>query len=1220
MARNWTAAQSAAMNEQNRTLLVSAAAGSGKTAVLTERIIRSLTDPEHPADISRILVVTFTRAAAGELRHRISSALSSALALDPGNGHLTRQLMLLGGAHISTIDSFYLDLVRAHFQAAGFPPSFRMADDTELIPLRREAMNDAVDAMYAEHPDFSLISDIFCDIRNEDSLAETLIIIAERLNKYPESIDILLRSAREIEEGADAPLDTAFGGIWMDTVREMAQNGVSLFTAALDALSAEGEQEKLSKKFSPLYTEIAERCRNLLTAVDKKEYDTVCGLLASPFSVGLSGGRVPPMSEEFSDLRALCDAFREKWKKTAPVLGVISATEIKETAAESASVLRLLHAVLTRYTEAYHEAKSTREIAEFSDVSRAAYRLLVEKSGAPTPLARELSAAYDAIYIDEYQDVDAMQDATFRAIATERNRFMVGDIKQSIYRFRGAQPAVFADYRKRFPLLEHAAQDAPEATVFMSDCFRCDENVIRFSNAVSGFLFSRSAKSIDYTHDDDLVFSKVPPSPAYRSEKCQVLLLDKKPLKEREEGEEVESSVLEAKMVAAEIARLIKEEKKADGTPITAADIAVLMRSTSLSAPLAKALAAYGIPTNDTSRRSFFENPEVLCMYSLLATIDNPFRDIYLAATLRSPFFGFTLENLVTIRSAGDGSLSLYESLCRAATTDVGNAELSKKITDFLTRLTTYRDKAQSLSVDKLLRYLYRDTAVLAFSGYEKDENGTAVRRGNLNRLYEYARTFEAGGFKGLYQFIRYVDNIMQNGTKMPAPEGDPNAVALITIHHSKGLEYPVCFLVGTASRFNEDDRKPALLSDERLGCATRLCNAGPFSRTNTFFRQAISLEIRRQNREEEMRVLYVAMTRARERLYVTGTPLYGAEKALDKALLAGHPKAGFLATDGHCYMDWILAALQRPDAEEFAEIRVVPEADLLTAEKAEIPRNGIGKENKATATASAAAELTDVFAERFSYVYPFAHLTRLPAKLSVSRLSPVALDVYDSDNALSALPPTEEEAELLLHTFDRTPLFGGGKVPTAAEKGTATHELLQFCDFESAVKNGVEAELERLIGARYLSPATRGAVRMDELKRFFQSDFFASLARAQDICRETRFNIFLPAADFTEDAAFKAQLKDERLLVQGVIDLFYTDESGKLILCDYKTDRLTPAELRDPSAAARMLSARHGKQLSYYAMALARICGKTPEKILIYSLPLGEAVEAILPDFFPKG
>ncbi|MBQ9098582.1 MAG: UvrD-helicase domain-containing protein [Clostridia bacterium] len=1213
MAREWTIPQRAAIEARNRTLLVSAAAGSGKTAVLTERIIRLLTDPEDPADISRMLIVTFTRAAAGELRQRISKALSEAIAKDPANEKLTRQLMLLGSAHISTIDSFYLDLVKTNFQSTGLPPTFRMADDTELTPIKKEIMDDVVDTMYMEYPDFSQISDIFCDIRNEDSICTTLIGIADALHKYPESIDILLRSAREIEEGAIAPLDTSFGKVWLRSIQELAQEGFHYFGQALREMQSEGNDARVAKRFGDVYREYYERCAELLQAIERLDYTAIRSLLTLSFAHRLAGGKMPPMSPAFVDMRGLCDHFRDKWKASAQSLGAFSAEEIIESATETAHVLRLLHTTLQRFETAYAETKRTREVAEFSDISRAAYHLLVDQNGNRTALARELSETFDAVYIDEYQDVDAMQDATFRAISKERNRFMVGDIKQSIYRFRGAQPTVFANYRKHFPLIETADSNAPEVTVFMSDCFRCDENVIRFSNAVSGYLFSRSAESIGYTKEDDLRFSKIPPNAEYQSPKCCVMLADRLAKDEREEtDEDPKSAELEAKMIATEIHRLTTDPtaRKADGSPIGYGDIAILMRSTTIAPFITKELNAYGIPTNDTSRRSFFENPEVLCMYSLLAAIDNPFRDVYLAAAMRSPFFGFTLEDMVRIHAAGDHALSLYEAVGQAAQTLSDDTELAEKIKDFTERLAVFREKAESLSVNKLLRYLYRETAVLAFAGYETDDKGTpTVRRQNLHRLYEYARTFEAGGFKGLHQFIEYVDHIMANDTKMPAPEGDPDAISLITIHHSKGLEYPVCFLVGTATRFNTDDLKPTLLADEHLGCATRLCNAGPFSRTNTFFRQAISLELKRQNKEEEMRVLYVAMTRARERLYVTAAPRYGADRALQKAELFGSSYAAPASPEGNCYLDWILTALMRPDREAFSKLIILPEPAILSGETVTSC-----EAMEAVTLTSSPKEIISTLEERFAYRYPYQHLTKLPAKLSVSRLSPVVLDVFDNDYAPSDVFLSEDASEQLLHTFDRAPEFGKKSI-SAAERGTATHEFLQFCDFANAERNGIAKELDRLIDERYLSPDIKDAVRQNELEAFFKSAFYHSLSQASALHRETRFNIFLPASDFTSDSSFAQQLSGERLLVQGVIDLFFTDPDGKLVLCDYKTDRLSPFECSHPNAAARMLSDRHGKQLSYYAMALAEICGKRPDKILIYSLPLGEAVEAILPN-----
>lgn len=1204
MARKWTNAQKKAIEERGRTLLVSAAAGSGKTAVLTERIIRMLTDTEHPADISRMLIVTFTRAAAGELRARIAKALSEAIALSPQKDYLSRQLMLLSGASISTIDSFYYDLVRANFQEADFPASVRLADETELLALRRELMNEVVDSMYADNADFALVSDILCDMRSESGLTDTLLGIYAKLLRYPEALDILSRSAARMEAGGD-PLDTPWGKVWSAEVRHLSEIGQHLFANALDLAAAEPNATQLLKRYQAHFNEHLERHRTILECLDNKNYEKARQAIAAPFVIRKPGGKCPDRTPDFTDAMELCDHFRKKWKeKHAEALSAFSLAEIEQSAAEQAHVLRLLHTALTRFETLYRAAKLQREVAEFPDVSRAAYRLLVDEKGDPTELAAQVRAKYDAIFIDEYQDVDSMQDATFRAISTDCNRFMVGDIKQSIYRFRGAQPKVFAGYRHDFKALEKAPAGAP-ASIFMSNCFRCDKSVISFSNAVSGDLFARSKKSIGYTKMDDLVYSKDPPFVGYTGEKCRVVLINRAKHAKGEESEDETSraSKAEALWIAREIARLLRKGKKADGTPIIPGDIAVLMRNAAPAEHIARYLGELGIPCNDTSRKSFFENPDVLCVYSLLAALDNPYRDVYMAAALRSPFFGFTLEDLVRLHAGDAGEISLYEAVKNAAADATGEDAFSIRLRDFATRFSEWREKARALPVDRLLRYLYRESAILSFAGRADDAgNSPTARRANLQRLYEYARTFESNSFKGLYQFVRYVDDIMETGGKMPAPDGEENAVSLITVHHSKGLEYPVCFLASTATRFNDRELSEHFLDEEELGCAVRLSNAGPFSRANTFHREAIALRLRRFALEEEMRVLYVAMTRARERLYVTADSPYGADHLLARAEMAATAGGDFVCEQGPAYIYWILAALLRTDYDPFATIEIVEEASIAAT-----PIHENEEESPAQPEQDA---FSDVLKSRFSFVYPAKHLTRLPAKLSVSKLSPGVLDVYDVD-AVTAEEIREEDAEQLLHSFDEAPQFlSPAQKKSAAASGTATHEFLQFCNFENAERKGVAAELDRLIGEKFLAPDTRELVRADELSRFFESDFYRSLKGAASIRRETRFHIFLPAADFTKDKDFAATLGKEKLAVQGVIDLFYYDAEGKLILCDYKTDRLTPAELANKKLAQRKLKERHGEQLSYYAHALEDICGKRPDRILIYSLPLGEALE----------
>ena len=1180
----WTTAQENAIKDSGRTLLVSAAAGSGKTAVLTERIVRMIAD-EKSGGITRMLIVTFTKAAAAEMKHRIEKKLAERLEKDLGNQHLARQLMLLGSASISTIDSFYYDIVRQNFEQAGLPASFRIVDTAELVALRTDLMNETVDEMYREEPLFAQLADLLSEVRTEEKLTKSLLLISTSLLRNPDGVDFLLRAADEIEKSCDNVLDTTFGKSYAREVQRLASEGVAIFNAFFAALPEEKNREKIENKYGAAYTLCMEHCQRVLDGLAANDYAAVQQALC--VEIPGTGSGTPGQSPEFGVLRKTAAKLCEVWNKLAPALSAFSEAEIRESATRTAALLRVLHQTLTRFKAAYRDAKLQREMVEFSDVSRAAYRLLVDKDGNPTPIARQIADSYDAVFIDEYQDVDAMQDATFRAVSKPNNRFMVGDIKQSIYRFRGADPSVFAGYRRALSPLETVKKTGGDsAMIFMSDCFRCDKNVIDFTNTVFHSLFGSVADSIGYSREDDLVYSKKAEDSG--KEPCRVLLADSKG----------KGGTAQSRVVANEIRRLVGHERLANGKKIRYADIAILVRSTTICDELVACLSAYGIPVNDSSQKRFFENPDVLCVYSLLASLDNPQNDVYLAATLRSPFFGFTLEDLVRIRHGTDRSLSLFDTVM--AYNGEENEPLTARVTDFRARFSAWRARATREPVDRLLRYLYRETAILSFAGNaDSDLDDSDERRANLQRLYEYARTFEAGSFKGLYQFVRYVEGIMESNLKMPALQGKANAVSIFTIHGSKGLERPVCFLLNTDASFNKKDEQQQFLQDADLGCALRLPNVGAFSRCNTFFRETILRSISAKNREEEMRLLYVALTRARERLYVVARNSKDVLKNAEQA--ASSPLPDLYTRSASSYIAWILAALYRdPDHEHYTEIEVV-NADELPERLTATP--------KEDAESTSDTHVCDVLRERFDYRYPYARLARLPAKLSVSRLSPGVLDVYDTD-ATSPDTLQSVDVERLLHTFERVPTFGGEVAEAdAAARGSATHEFLQFCRFDAVERHGVAAELDYLIGECYLPPETRELVRIDELERFFASDFYNTLRRAKRVHRETRFHVFLPAERFATDS-FAEHVKGEKLAVQGVIDLFFYDENDDIVLCDYKTDRLSAAELRDPTLATQKLAERHAQQLSYYAHAIREICGKAPEKILIYSLPLGMALE----------
>ena len=1246
MATKWTPAQTHAMETQGRNLLLSAAAGSGKTATLTARIIRSLTDPEQPADISRLLVVTFTRAAANELKTRISAALSAALTEQPGNRHLTRQLISLGSASICTIDSFCLSLVRANFQTLSLSPDFRLADETELAVLKRSMMDDLIEEYYDTRTDgeFAALADHFIGMRNDSQLSSILTEIYQKIAKYPEGMAFFKRCAQRYEEEADLPfLTTHFGQAVKDYILMRLHADLERMTHAIDEISDGGAAQKAYE--NPFRHDL-DTCTALIGYLEKDDYEGARTVLLTYAPLRLGSLKANGKTEQTV---AACNIRKQVVSDLREEIAshfALPQSKLPALARATARVCREMYAFFADYETRLNEEKRNRAVCDFGDITRMSYRLLVKEDGTPTDTAREIAERYDAIYIDEYQDVDAVQDAIFTAIAKPNNRFMVGDIKQSIYGFRGAEPSIFADYRRRYPIWDPDATDDNPAriseSVYMSENFRCDRNVIRFVNAVCSYLFAACGESIGYVPQDDLIFSKSEPE-GYEAPAVQVRVVVPTPKEDKEDApvenepdDEASTANPEIRYVVAEIVRLIHEEKKADGTPIRPRDIAILSRSTTMHTALAEALEAEGIPASTAEQKDFFENPEVLLLLCLLNTIDNPTRDIPLAGVLRSPLFGFTMDDLVLIRSRTP-DCPLIDALRTMSAADEHDP-LCRKCRDFEMILDRYRDMARTLPIDRLLRQLYRESCMLAYAGSGKehrDRNAIRTRRTNLLRFYEYARRFESGSFKGLYQFISYVSGIIEEGTKIEfGGSVASDAVSIMTIHKSKGLEFSVCFVCGAGGYFNQSDVQNTLLYDREMGLAIRIPDDTGFARLNTPMRQAIIARQNERLREEEIRLLYVAMTRARERLYLTAKSRSSAVKLEENAYLrtAFGTNHRVALMDCRSYLEWTLSALQTGRGKGCYELQMltpmqVEEYAKQVKERCQSVLPTVGAED-VDLTSSVDASALQTWRDRFEFRYPYEHLTTLPSKISVSDLHPGVLD-EKIDIETEDLRFIEEDTQLRLQIsgrlldgetdsmiekwLSRTPSFcqpEGEQAVSAAERGTATHLFLQFCDMENARRNGVQAEAMRLTEERFLPPYVAERIRAEQLTRFFESDFYRSLRHARRVWREQRFQLLLPADRFTEHPDYARELEGEALLVQGVIDIFFETEDGQLILCDYKTDALSAEERRHPALAQKKLADRHGRQLAYYAEALEQLCGRRPDKVLIYSLPLGDTVE----------
>ena len=1246
MARNWTLAQSAAMSTLGRTLLISAAAGSGKTATLTERIIRRLTDPENPADLSRMLIVTFTRAAAAELKERISLALSDAIAKDPGNRHLQKQLIGLGGAHISTIDAFCREPVKINFAALGLPASTRIADEAELRPLCERVMGDLIDEFYLKYSDpsrgpeaFSLLwENPFADLcdsltpsKNDADLIPAFLSLYNRLLSFPEEIERLKTEADELRAAAQKKpfefFSTRHGKILQTYLAEFAQHGIRVMESAMELIDGD---EKAMKAYATAFAADLSFCRRLADVIVYEEAYVILGsyqnerlgALRNPDPAFVTAKEM--RTDVVDDIKSLRDScFRD------------SSEVIQTQVAVTATLCEVLYDLLSEYDRRILEEKRNRGICDFTDNRRYLLKLLENKDKTPSPMALEFRERFDEVYIDEYQDVDEMQDTIFRLIGAD-HRFMVGDIKQSIYGFRGADPSVFARYRRDLCQLYHEdgewkGHHASGNSIFMSDNFRCDESVIRVTNAICGHMFRGCPQSINYQPEDDLGFSKIKPSEDYVSPEVSVNLLVNPP-RTRGEDAPTESGELsgveaEAAFVAGEISRLLRSRTRlASGEPVKPSDIVILMRNRTALSAYVKALTELGIPTGSEeleaaeAGRDLLHGSDMSYLVNLLRVIDNPDSDIPLSEVLRAPFPGLDLEDLIAVRRVGDRSAesrSLYMGVEEYAETEGADPALCAKLSEFVAWLESYRRLATTQPADGLLRLLQRDEACAC--------RDTAAFR----YLYESARTCRTSSFVSLNLFLRYFESKIATTKNITVAEGKSEGhVSIMTIHKSKGLEFPVCFVVRCGQPFSARSYSTDMIFEKQAGVSMKLYRrqrdgeATHQAKTDTTLRAVSALSVRLAEREEEMRVLYVAMTRARERLYLVGMG-NGKPHSFD----AGDR---FATLSCNSYLKWILAGLAaHPEVmDRHATLSLIPTEDIAPGD----PVNMVEISKKADIDPAVMARYAAILNSMTPPTPMEIALRHVPTKVPASRMKEGLLDdcvFYETDllrNEDGKLPDGDESSwcdpqslasirqslALMKSSGDQEfeLLLTENRRPTASERGTAAHLFLQFCDYASVKRYGIEKEIHRLLELGFINSRTAKILDRDMLEVFFNSEFFFRISHNCEVKREFRFSRLVPLSRLTSNQELAAALKDKTLFVQGSIDLLCTFTDGHMEICDYKTDHVTPAERRDISLFQKRMQERHGDQLMQYAAAVEEIFGVRPAKAYIYSLPLGDAVE----------
>ncbi|MDR1891962.1 MAG: UvrD-helicase domain-containing protein [Oscillospiraceae bacterium] len=1195
-------------------LLVTAAAGSGKTAVLTERVLRMLTDENNPVDAGGVFAATFTRPAAAQLRQKIEQRLAEEIKNQPGNKRLRRQKLMISGAAITTIDAFCLSLARQYFSELNISAGFTIASESLMRQLREQAMRELFDECFeADDREFLRLIALVDATYGDENLKNAIFMITDflRSQPYPER----WMEAAERQYAADAGFESS---PWIRALFSFAKTVCRGALSRLNAVIPEMEgDEKMAACHLGSFISAKTQLARLIGFLQTGNFDGASEMVKS---FGF-----PPQAGALRGYEN--DGFKEtvlliKKLVTADVARLKNAFCGEKTALRDMSILApyvtKLFELVRRFTKNLSALKAERRVLTFDDVEFAALSLLTRETDGKityTPLAAQLSQQYAEICVDEYQDTNDLQDALYNALSNGGEKlFLVGDVKQSIYRFRKANPENFLAYRCSFP--EYDPKSAqPQAKITLSGNFRSREGICGFVNFCFALLMSREAGEMTYEPGDRLV--KMSAYPPREEPDVAIHMVDGADIEEH-------ADTLEARYIATIIKQLMEdpnaladEENPGQTRPARYSDFAILLRSPQGHiGRILEELTAGGIPVWSAAGKDFFKLREIRMALSLLRAVNNPLSDIAFLAAMLSPVFGFTAEEAAHYRVYCPHG-SVYQTFWEAARC---GDEKAKSAFDTLSLLSSY---AKTLSAGRFLQKLCDEFGLSAAAVAIGGKSALA----NIRILMETAREFEEQGQTGASAFLRYMDGIAERGGTLEAAGqsgGHGDAVRVISIHRSKGLQFPITFVAGCGQSFKRGNHENIVLNP-RLGLSLKIYEDERQINYTTLPREAIRLQNERESIAEELRILYVAATRAQERLYFvaaekkpaarlkeaavklayggvsdSGEWIVGEDDIRPSAEAANHengrgdpaclpgtaePSAVLLADS---FLEWLLfCALLHPDGGEFrkcSEVDIIPnvcdsrlEAKIVSLPLSLTPyeanslyaaREGSGQVHRPVPT----AEILAVVREQLAYKYPHDILRGVAAKRIASQL--------DKD---------EEEYGCTLR-----PAFMSAVGLSPAQRGTALHGFMQYADYARA-KADPRAELARLVREKFLTRAEADAVDINRVNAFFASGMYDRIDRSPQVTRELRFMEELPLSAVEPNIT---GYDDEKIVVQGIADCVFL-EDGELVILDYKTDRCD----------AETLAGRYKSQLATYARALSRLYNKPVKECLLYSFYLSAEI-----------
>lgn len=1246
----WTDEQLSAIKTRNCNLLVAAAAGSGKTAVLVERIIRIITNKDNPVDIDKLLVVTFTNAAAAEMRERIAAAISKALDKEPTSKNLQKQLTLLNRANITTMHSFCLDVIKNNFHKIDLDPSFRIGDQTEGILIKDEVIETLFEEKYdQEDTEFTSLVEAFSTYKNDDNLKELIINMYNFIMSGPWPENWLKENAEAFNiETMEKLNNSKWVLVLKNSIKVEIEGYIKMLEKAIEIINLTDGLEPYLETFSnELYS-----IKNAYNSIDCGLDDIYSSLCSISFG-RLKSIKKDKVSDENAQntVKSIRDDIKKKISELINNIFSVTPEEMLINIKGAYPTIKKLTEIVLEFGEKFSQKKKEKNILDFNDLEHLCLKILSDKDEngniIPSKTAIEFKNLFDEVLVDEYQDSNNVQETIIELVSRRKdefpNVFMVGDVKQSIYRFRQAKPELFME-----KYINYTLEESNNRKIQLYKNFRSRKEVIDGVNYIFKEIMSETVGELEYTDEEALNLG----ASYENSEDENVILggpievniieksieesdLNKEKLDEEDfENEEIEGVNLEGKIVAKRIKELmtttgnnvfkVLDKETGEYRPIKYKDIVILLRATkNWSESLLDELGQEGIPAYADTGSGYFESIEIRTIMSLLRVIDNPMQDVPVIAVLKSPIMGFSAEDLSIIRLKNKEKY-FYENIADIAEGNICDIseELITRCKGFLEKLEIWRNKAIYMPIDEFIWYLYMDTA---YYGYVGAMPNGVLRQANLKILFQRAKQFEQTSFKGLFNFINFINKLTKSSGDMGSAKilgENEDVVRIMSIHKSKGLEFPVVFLCGTGKQFNLMDLNKNILYHDELGFGPDFVDLEKRVSIGTIAKEAIKKKMKLETLSEEVRILYVACTRAKEKLIITGT-VNNIQKSIEKWVSSASLDYNLILPSeilkGKSYLDWIgMSLCQHNDGKVLREkIAVSNEIskddnskwDIKLWKRSDIVVNnedGKLEEEKEVKLSILEEEYDkDVYGEvdkRLSYKYPLKESTKLKSNISVSDLKKRNAEFIDQHVESINI----EEVESKNNRTIITPKFlQEEKGLTAAEKGTAVHFVMKKIDLDKVSSiHEIKDQIQYLYENDFILEEEMKAVNPSKILNFFKSDLGKMMTElhkeGKKIYRELPFYTEISSVNI--DNTLSEEYENEKVRLQGIIDCFF-EYNGESILLDYKTDYVS----KDNEAE---LQKKYIKQLDYYSDAVFKITGKKVSKRYLYSFYLEKVIE----------